>query len=170
MGVVAANWQYVLGISSLCFFISGPVLFLASFHQVRWLSRSRGSPPPSHLASLRGWVAAILAIVTLVLSVCLRQRWVTGWQDPRWPRKLPYPDLFLQGLHDWWDRLHPAGPYLKMCGEYYAVLMGVSVVALVACVLSGLVCGYAFRNAKLNIAAQVSSVIHNYRSRDIADQ
>lgn len=144
---MAAYWENVFVFVLYCFVVSGPTVLLTSFCLVRWLSHSPTGRPVPRLASFRGWCAALLAVVPLAFSVFVRQRWLVGWHDPDWPRGLPYPDFFLSEVHDWWDHLHPAGPYMKICGEYYAVLRGVNVMALVCCLLSGAACGYVFRNA-----------------------
>ncbi len=152
VAVITANWQNVFGFVLYCLVVSGPALFLASFFLARRLSCSASRPPSLPAVSLGGWIAVLIAIVPLALSVFVRRRWVVGWNDPNWPRQFPYPDLLLVEIHDWWDRLHPAGPYLKIHGEYYAVLMGVNVMAMIACALTGTVCGYVFRNASLSAA------------------
>jgi hypothetical protein len=93
---------------------------------------------------------ACLAFLPVVGAWFVRHRWLAAFEDDRWPRPFPYPDLLLLEIHDWWDRLHPAGPGAwKYHGEFYAVLLGTNVLFLFACATAGVFCGYGFRNCDI---------------------
>ena len=45
-----------------------------------------------------------------------------GMLDKEWPRAWPYPDSWLNDLHDWFDARYPAAPdCLKLHGEIFRV-------------------------------------------------
>jgi hypothetical protein len=108
---------------------------------------ARSDRTAAHWPTLLGWFIASLALLPVIGCWFIRHRWVTAFDDALWPRPFPYPDLFLMKIHDWWDRLHPAEPgFLKIHGEFYAVLLGTNVLFLASCLAGGAVCGYVFRN------------------------
>ena len=132
--------------------VSGPAVGVVAFLLVP--RTARPDCAASRWPSFRGWFIACLGMLAVIGCWFIRHRWVTAFDDDRWPRPFPYPDLFLLEIHDWWDRLHPAGPgYLKIHGEFYAVLLGTNVLFLLACVVAGTVCGYIFRNSDFVPAA-----------------
>jgi hypothetical protein len=127
--------------------LTGPVMLFAAFLVVRILSRSSMHQEAKRRATLSGWFAAWLALLTLALLLFVRHRWVDGHNDPAWPRPFPYPDLFLLETHDWLDCLNPPpADSFKIHGEYYTVLLGINSFVIIACGLQGAVCGYVFRN------------------------
>ena len=45
-----------------------------------------------------------------------------GMLDVQWPRPFPYPDPWLNSLHDWFDERYPVPPdSLKIHGEIFRV-------------------------------------------------
>jgi hypothetical protein len=116
---------------------------------------TRPSSSENSWPSIVGWFIAYLALLPVVGCWFIRHRWVNAFDDDRWPIPFPYPDLFLLEIHDWWDRLNPAGPSeVKIHGEFYAVLLGTNALFLVACIACGAICGYVFRNGDFVAAAR----------------
>ncbi len=58
-----------------------------------------------------------------------------GILDDKWPRPFPYPDAWLNSLHDWYDAQYPApSGYIKLHGEIARVritLFGIMAVCLI---------------------------------------
>ncbi len=132
---------------------SGTAVGLVAFLFVRRATSSTNTE--NCWPSFVGWLIVCLALSPVVACWFIRHRWVNGFGDDAWPRPFPYPDFLLLGIHDWWDRLHPAGPdFIKIHGEFYAVLLGTNVLLFVACLVCGAVCGYVFRNGDFFAAAR----------------
>lgn len=165
--LIAANWSFVASFFLWWFVLTGPMLVLTSFCVVRWLSRPSSPPASPRFASYLGWFAALLAFAQLAFCVFVRHRWVDPWNDAMWPRGFPYPDLFLMEIHDRWNRLNPAPPgSIKIHGEYFAVYRCITGIALGACLLFGMVCGYVFRQANFfaAMARKPASVTKNNKN------
>lgn len=119
--------------------LTGPAIGLSSAVIV-WEMRSLHKA--NRWPSVGGWISVCLVLLPVLTCWFIRHRWVNAIGDHDWPRPFPYPDVLLLEVHDWWDRLHPAGPGdLKVDGEFYAVLLGTNILFVVACIVCGAVCG-----------------------------
>ena len=142
--------------------ITGPTIALVFFLLVRNATRSKSIRWPQR----SGWIGTSLAALPLFCSWFTRHRWVNAFDDNQWPRPFPYPDVWLGRIHDWWDRLHLAGPdSIKIHGEYYAVLFGINCLVIVAFIVVGAVAGYVFRDGDFLAASRRLTSVYPFRSR-----
>jgi hypothetical protein len=73
-------------------------------------------------------ILAWLALAFAVLSTCYlfwaHARWITAYfDDPLYPRSIPFPEEYLIDFHDWLDARNPPPPgSIKFHGEFDAVM------------------------------------------------
>ena len=117
--------------------VTGPTAVAAAFIVVRRLT-----PNHTRCSVSNRWIFLFSAAIPLCGFMFARHRWLNAFRDTLFPRPLPYPDVYLVQIHDWWDRLHPVEPTsMKIHGEYYSVLLGINALLFFSCVLFGGVAG-----------------------------
>ncbi|HJQ80841.1 MAG TPA: hypothetical protein VJ828_12835 [Lacipirellulaceae bacterium] len=111
------------------------------------------------------WMLLVLIWALTCYLVWAHQRWLY-FDDPFYPRLLPYPDELLQKYHNWLDARNPAAAgHIKIHGEFYTVMEHLHFTIFAAIIVAFFMLGLIAPNVAPQLANRVRDFLNRYGAK-----